>query len=223
MARSKPILGRHPQQEALRALVADDVLLGLGQVLPRVEPLARMRHQHLRLLLEGGGDDAQRDVLRHGVEGLLHVAAHVEVDLAGQKQRPAGDLRSALHDRHVEAAGGIGAVGDRLVVAAMLGLGEPVGAEGDRNREGRGAAEAAAMAKAAVEIERSLFMNVTLCLSSRDCARRSTPNIRSKRRATGPLRRPAATRAAERHAIRRGIVPIFQAQVHVAPKPMLHA
>ena len=49
-----------------------------------------MRHEHLRLLLEGGGDDAQRNVLRHGVEGLLHVAAHVEVDLAGQQQRTAG-------------------------------------------------------------------------------------------------------------------------------------
>ena len=49
-----------------------------------------MRHEHLRLLLEGGGDDAQRDVLLHGVEGLQQVAAHVEVDLAGQQQRPAG-------------------------------------------------------------------------------------------------------------------------------------
>ena len=91
-----------------------------------------MRHHHLRLLLEGGGDDAQRNVLRDRVEGLLHVAAHVEVDLAGEQQRPAADLRSALHDGHVEPAGGVGAVGDRLVVAAMLGLGEPVGAEGHR-------------------------------------------------------------------------------------------
>ena len=99
-----------------------------------------MGHQHLRLLLEGGGDDAQRDVLRHRVEGLLQVAAHVEVDLAGEQQRPAGDLRAALLDRDLEAAGGVGAVGDSLVVAAMLGLGEPVGAERHRNREGAGRA-----------------------------------------------------------------------------------
>ena len=99
-----------------------------------------MRHHHLRLLLEGGGDDAQRNVLRDGVEGLQHVAAHVEVDLAGEQQRPAGDLRAALLDGDLEAAGGIGAVGDGLVVAAMLGLGEPVGAEGHRHREGAGRA-----------------------------------------------------------------------------------
>ena len=108
------------------------------QILPFVEALAGMGHEHLRLLLEGGRDDAQRDVLRDGVEGLLQVAAHVEVDLAGEQQRPAGDLRAALLDRDLEAAGGIGAVGDRLVVAAMLGLGEPVGAERHRDRKGAG-------------------------------------------------------------------------------------
>ncbi len=91
-----------------------NVLLGLWQVLPLVEPLARMGHHHLRLLLEGSGDDPQRNVLRDGVEGLLHVAAHVELDLAGEQQRTPADLRSPLHDRHVEAAGGIGAVGHGL-------------------------------------------------------------------------------------------------------------
>ncbi len=42
-------------------------------------------------------------------------------------------------DRHVEPAGGIGAVRDRLVEAAMFGLGQPVGAEhhGHVLREGR--------------------------------------------------------------------------------------
>ena len=131
MAGSKPIVGDHPLEEALGALVADDVLLGVLEVLPFVEPLTRMRHDHLRLLLEGGRDDPQRDVLLHGVEGLQQVAAHVEIDLAGEQQRPAADLRAALLDGDVEAAGGIGAVGNSLVVAAVLGLGEPVGHEGD--------------------------------------------------------------------------------------------
>ncbi len=70
-------------------------------------------------------------------KGLQHVAAHVEVDLAGQQQRTAGDLRPALHDLHVEAASRIGAVRERLVVAAMLGLGEPVRPEGHLRQVGR--------------------------------------------------------------------------------------
>ena len=90
-----------------------------------------MGHHHLRVLLEIGGHDAQRNALLDGVEGLQQIAAHVEVDLAGKQQRPPADLRTALHDADVQAAGGIGAVGDRLIVAAVLGLGEPVGAEGD--------------------------------------------------------------------------------------------
>jgi hypothetical protein len=96
-----------------------------------------MGHQHLRLLLEGGGDDLDRDVLLDGGEGLKHVSAHVEVDLAGQQQRAVVHLRAALGDGDIEAAGGIGAVGDRLIEAAMLGLGEPVGAEGDLPRQQR--------------------------------------------------------------------------------------
>ena len=40
-------------------------------------------------------------------------------------------LRAARHDGDVEAVFLVGAVGDRLVEAAVLGLGHPVGAERD--------------------------------------------------------------------------------------------
>jgi hypothetical protein len=90
-----------------------------------------MAHQNLRLFLEMRGDDLERNVLLDGREGLQHVAAHVEIDLAGQHQRTAGNLRSALHDRDLETACLVGAVGNRLIVSAMLRLGQPVGAEGD--------------------------------------------------------------------------------------------
>jgi hypothetical protein len=54
----------------------------------------------------------------------------VELDAVGQQKRAVVDLRTAGDDLDVEAAFGVGAVGDRLVEAAMFGLGEPVGAEG---------------------------------------------------------------------------------------------
>ena len=46
----------------------------------------------------------------HSVEGRQEIAAHVEIELAGQQQRSPADLRTSLRFRHVEAAGGIGAV-----------------------------------------------------------------------------------------------------------------
>ena len=102
-----------------------------------------------------------------GVERLQHVAAHVEIDLAGEQQRPPADLRAALHDRHVEAAGGIGAVGDRLVVAAMLGLGEPVGAEGDLFVRRRAKRAGGKQRDRAAEIFSFPFIDTTLCLLRR--------------------------------------------------------
>jgi hypothetical protein len=108
---SKSEFGDHPLEIALEAGIAEDVLLGILQVFPGVEALAGMGHQHLRLLLEGGGDDLDRDVLFDGREGFKHVAAHVEVDLAGQQQCAIVHLRAALGDGHIEAAGGVGAVG----------------------------------------------------------------------------------------------------------------
>jgi hypothetical protein len=65
------------------------------------------------------------------LKACKQVAAHVELDAVGQQQGAVVDLRAAGDDRDVEAAFGVGAIGDRLVEAAMFGLGQPVGAEGD--------------------------------------------------------------------------------------------
>ena len=90
-----------------------------------------MREQHLRVLLEDRRDRDHWDVLRHRVEGLQAIRAHEEIDPAGEQQHAVVHLRAARHDRHVEAVFPVGAVGDRLIEAAMLGLGDPVGAERD--------------------------------------------------------------------------------------------
>jgi hypothetical protein len=97
-----------------------------------------MGEDDLRVLLEDRGDVDDRDFLGRGVEGLQEVAAHVELDAVGQQERAVVDLRAAGDDLDVEAAFGVGAVGDRLVEAAMFGLGEPVGAEGDLCQVGVG-------------------------------------------------------------------------------------
>jgi len=57
------------------------------------------------------------------------VAAHIELDLAEQQEQPAVGLRAALHDGDVEPVSGVGAVGQRLTIAARLRVGEPVGAD----------------------------------------------------------------------------------------------
>ena len=88
-----------------------------------------MRHHHLRVFLEIRGDDDDRDVPDDRVEGQQKIAAHVEVQPSGGQQKFVVGLRPALHDRDVEAVFGVGAVGDRLIISAVLGLGEPVGAE----------------------------------------------------------------------------------------------
>ena len=106
-----------------------------------------MGEDHLRVLLEGGGDGHDRHVLGHGVEGLQQVAAHVELDAVGHQKCAVVHLWSARDDLDIEAACRVGAVRDGLVEAAVLGLGQPVGAEGDgcqvlgagtAGREGRG-------------------------------------------------------------------------------------
>ena len=90
-----------------------------------------MRHQHLRILLEHGGDRERRDVLLDRVEALQRVPAHEKVELADRQQDAVVHLRPARHDGDVEPVLAIGAVDQRLVEAAVLGLRHPVGAEGD--------------------------------------------------------------------------------------------
>ncbi len=104
---------------------------GVLEILELVHADAGMRHEDLRVLLEHGRDDLGRDVLLHRRIGLEHVAAHVEVDLADRKQQPVVGLWAARQDRHIKPELGVGPVDDRLVEAAVLGLGQPIGAEGD--------------------------------------------------------------------------------------------
>ena len=87
--------------------------------------------QDLRILLKQGGDLDGRHILLDRVEALQRVGAQIEVDLADQQQHPVVGIRSARQDGHVEAVFAIGAVGERLIEAAMLGLRHPIGAEGD--------------------------------------------------------------------------------------------
>src|SRR5690606_36566024 len=131
LANVEAVFRRHPEKEALCAFVADDILLRLRQVFPPVQALSRMGHHHLRFLLEMRRHDTQRNALRHGVERLLHVAAHIEVDLARQQKRPASYLRPAGLDRQIHAAGGVIPVRQGLIVTSVLRLGEPVGPEND--------------------------------------------------------------------------------------------
>ena len=90
-----------------------------------------MRQQHLRVLLEDRGDDQGRDVLRDRVERLQRVGAHVEFDPAGDQLQAVVHVRPARQDGDVEAVLPVGAVGHRLVEAAVLGLRHPVGGESD--------------------------------------------------------------------------------------------
>ena len=46
------------------------------------------------------------------------------------EQKTVVSLRTTLHNRYVEPVFGVSAVDDRLIVAAVLGFGEPVRAEG---------------------------------------------------------------------------------------------
>ena len=97
------------------------------------------------------------------VEGQQKIAAHVEVESSGRQQELVVGLRAALHDRDVEAVFGVSAVGDRLVISAMLGLGEPVGPE--RNLVGgeRGRREQAKPKRQASAEGISLFAPVSSC------------------------------------------------------------
>ena len=101
----------------------------LLEVLELVDALVRVRHQHLRLLLEHGGDRERRDVLLDRVEALQRVRRHKEVELADRQQDAVVHVRPARHDGDVEAVALVGAVDQRLVMAAVLALRHPVGAE----------------------------------------------------------------------------------------------
>jgi len=110
---------------------ADNQQGELLEVLEFLDALIGMGEQDLRVLLEHGGDRNGRNVLRNRVEALQRVRAHEEVELAREEQQAVVHLRTAGHDRHVEAVLLVRPVRDRLIEAAVLGLGHPVGAERD--------------------------------------------------------------------------------------------
>ena len=89
-----------------------------------------MRHEDLRIFLEMGGDGDGRDVVLHRQEIADHVAAHEEFDLAGDQEHAAVRRRAALQNGDVEAVFGVSSVDERLVVAAGLRVGDPIGAKG---------------------------------------------------------------------------------------------
>ena len=104
-----------------------------------------MRDQHLRVLLEIGRDFDGGDVLGDRVKTLQIVGGQEEVDLADRKENAVVHAGAALADGDVEPVFAVGAVGQRLVEAAVLGLRHPVGAEGDLvERLGRGRADRSA-------------------------------------------------------------------------------
>ena len=88
-----------------------------------------------------------RDVLLDRIEALQRVGAHEEVELADRQQDAVVHVRPARHDGDVEPVFAIGAVDQRLIEAAVLGLRHPVGAERDLVEgllRGGGASEVAA-------------------------------------------------------------------------------
>ena len=106
-----------------------NAVVAFGRSAPFVESDAWMRHHNLRVFLEIRGDHDDRDVAGDRVEGQQKVAAHVEVQPSGRQQQLVVGLRPSLDDRDVEAVFRISAVGDRLIISAVLGLREPVGPE----------------------------------------------------------------------------------------------
>ena len=87
-----------------------------------------MADQHLRVLLEDRRDGEEGRPLAHVGEGLEAVRHH-HVDPAGEQELAAVEAGAALAQVALDAGLAVEPGGDRLVVAAMLGLRAPVGHE----------------------------------------------------------------------------------------------
>ncbi len=94
-------------------------------------PTSGMRHHHLRVFLEVRRNHDDGQILVDRVEREQEVAAHVEIELSGGQEKAVVRLRAALDNGHVEAVFLVGSIDQRLVISAVLGLGEPIGAERD--------------------------------------------------------------------------------------------
>ena len=107
----------HVEGEVLEILDVRDGGIGVGD-------------QDLGVLLEQRRNHEGRNVALDRIEGLERIGTQEEIDLADRQQDAVVDLRAARHDGDVEAVAAVGAVGQRLVEAAVLGLRDPVGGEG---------------------------------------------------------------------------------------------
>ena len=130
LALAKAVFGFQPLEVGRHPFLGDEQRQRL-QILELRHLGFRMVKQDLRVLLEHGGDRDQRHVVGDRVERLQRVRAHEEVELARDQEHAVVLVGPARHDGDVEPVILVGAVGDRLKEAAMLGLGDPIGAERD--------------------------------------------------------------------------------------------
>jgi hypothetical protein len=72
-----------------------------------------------------------RNILRDGIEALQRIGAHEKIYLADRQQDAVVHVGAARQDRHVESVLLVCAVGERLIEAAVFGLGEPIGGKAD--------------------------------------------------------------------------------------------
>ena len=91
----------------------------------------RVRQKNLRILLEDRRHRRHRHIVGDGIKGLQRVRGHEEIELARDQERAVVGVGAARHDGDVEPVFLVGAVGDRLEEAAMLGFRDPVGSERD--------------------------------------------------------------------------------------------
>ena len=113
-----------------RAAAVGDQQRPALHLLEAVEARAGMGDHHLRILLEDRRDGEERRLLADEGEGLEAVR-HDHVDPAGQQQLADVEAGPAGPEVDVDPTRLVEAGGDRLVVAAMLGLRAPVGVEGE--------------------------------------------------------------------------------------------
>ena len=113
----------HSQNDVRPAADQDRLALERRQ---RIVADAGMGQQRAQVLLEQRRDGEARDVVAGEVEGPEGVGLD-HVGAAGQQQRVDVELRPALADLDVEPVLLVEAGRQRLVKAAMLGLGAPVG------------------------------------------------------------------------------------------------
>ena len=110
-------------------IVLADESCRLRQILEPVQTHRGMRHQDDGVLLEKTRHNQCRDSLLNRMQRLDHVGAKIKIDATRREQKLIIGLRSALDDLYLEPVALIRAIDERLVKAAMFGLGTPVGGE----------------------------------------------------------------------------------------------